>query len=92
MHVMRGRCRCAKSPEAATGTARSCRTDGLLLLSMSRDVAVLPVRRVIFPGQVASFAIGKPASVALIEHLLAYLEKKPGRLDEGAPMPTGICA
>ena len=47
--------------------------------------AVLPIRRrVVFPGQVSSFAIGKPTSIALIEHVLAELEKNPGRMDEHA--------
>ena len=44
-------------------------------------VAVLPVRRVIFPNQLSSFAIGKSSSVALIEHLMtAKLGMRTGKL------------
>ena len=43
--------------------ARTMAEDGNVL-------AVLPVRRVLFPGQLSSFAIGKKASVALIDYLL----------------------
>ena len=41
---------------------------------------VLPVGRVLFPRQVASYAVGKRASVALIDHLLDRLGATVGRL------------
>ena len=37
------------------------------------SVLVLPVRRVLLPGQTASYAVGKRSSIALVEHLLAEL-------------------
>jgi len=41
--------------------------------SADRSVVVLPVRRVLLPGQTASYAVGKRRSVELVEHLLAEL-------------------
>jgi ATP-dependent Lon protease len=54
-------------------------------MGTDEPIAVLPVRRVIFPGQLASFAIGKKASVALIDFLLTEkLGRSLGRLDEAS--------
>ena len=47
-------------------------------------LCVLPVGRVLFPGQVSSYAVGKRASVALIDHLLARIGASVGRLSEQA--------
>ena len=52
-------------------------------------IAVLPVRRVIFPSQLSSFAIGKKSSVTLVERLLSKLglkDKDPERLNDGFGM------
>ena len=46
---------------------------------------VLPIRRVLFPNQIASFAIGKQHSVALVEEMLFQLGATAnGRLSESA--------
>ena len=53
------------------------------------DLPVLPVRRPLFPSQIASIAIGKARSVALIEHVaLARLKVPAGRLSEAARSST----
>ena len=50
-------------------------------MAASTAYCVLPVRRVVFPGQVCSFAIGKSPSIALVEHILGILT--PGARDGG---------
>ena len=48
---------------------------------MVATISVLPVRRVLFPMQVATYAISKRSSVALIERLLDALGQPFGPLD-----------
>ena len=49
---------------------------------MEATFSVLPVRRVLFPMQVATYAVGKRSSVALIERLLDALGQPFGPLDD----------
>ena len=49
---------------------------------MVATFSVLPVRRVLFPMQVATYAVGKRSSVALIERLLDALGQPFGPLDD----------
>ena len=50
--------------------------------AMVATISVLPVRRVLFPMQVATYAISKRSSVALIERLLDALGQPFGPLDD----------
>ena len=47
-----------------------------------RGWPLLPVRRVVYPSQIASFAVGRPRSVALVDEALGRLKAAPGRLSE----------
>ena len=53
------------------------------------DLPVLAVRRPLFPSQIASIAIGKSRSVALVEHVaLTRLKVPAGRLSDAARSST----
>ena len=66
-------------PHRLPSSRPSDRNSPLLLMAV---YGVLPVRKVVFPHQVSSFAVGKPSSVALIDNILLTLDRRPGRLDE----------
>ena len=60
-------------------TPKSLRPDDSAMVA---TISVLPVRRVLFPMQVATYAISKRSSVALIERLLDALGQPFGPLDD----------